>query len=167
MRIIHGDILTYLKSPRGAAVAHGVNCVNTMGSGVAKAIYNVYPEVKAEYHRFCANVSSRSLLGKVNPVKIERGVVFNCFTQEFYRGYSHYPNSHRFASPLAIECSLTNALTLTRREYGMGSLYVPLIGAGLGGLCLGEVVNAMIRADASVDSCELVLVTREDDLINL
>lgn len=31
-------------------IAQGVNCQNKMGSGVAKVIYERYPEVKKQYH---------------------------------------------------------------------------------------------------------------------
>lgn len=32
-------------------IMHQVNCQNVMGSGVAKAIYTKYPQVKSEFHK--------------------------------------------------------------------------------------------------------------------
>lgn len=32
-------------------IMHQVNCQNKMGAGVAKALYNTYPQVKTEYHQ--------------------------------------------------------------------------------------------------------------------
>ena len=32
-------------------IMHQVNCQNVMGSGVAKALYTKYPQVKLEFHK--------------------------------------------------------------------------------------------------------------------
>ena len=32
-------------------IMHQVNCQNVMGSGVAKALYTKYPQVKSEFHK--------------------------------------------------------------------------------------------------------------------
>lgn len=62
--IISGDLL----QAKEAAICHQVNCQNVMGSGVAKAIFTKWPEVKTEYHRFCNGRRPRDLLGKIQVV---------------------------------------------------------------------------------------------------
>lgn len=63
-----------------------VNCRSVMGSGVAKAIYTRWPEVKTEYHKFCRrSTSPYDLLGKVQLIDVEPGkAVANVFGQLNY-----------------------------------------------------------------------------------
>jgi O-acetyl-ADP-ribose deacetylase (regulator of RNase III) len=49
MRYVLQDITT-VTAP--AIIMHGVNCQRTMQSGIAKALYTKWPEVKEEYMRF-------------------------------------------------------------------------------------------------------------------
>ena len=55
-----GDLLE-----AGESIVHQVNCQNVMGSGVAKAIYTKWPEVKIEYHKYCDGINPHDLLGAV------------------------------------------------------------------------------------------------------
>lgn len=50
-------------------IAHGVNCQNKMGSGVAKSLYEKWEDVKIKYHRYCDNVPITKRLSTVEPVK--------------------------------------------------------------------------------------------------
>lgn len=70
-------------------IAHSVNCQNVMGSGVAKAIYTAYPEVKELYRQYAhqyqhSEYNKRELLGEVQGVKSKDKVIFNLFTQLNY-----------------------------------------------------------------------------------
>jgi O-acetyl-ADP-ribose deacetylase (regulator of RNase III) len=133
---VKGDIL---ESPYN--IAHGVNCQNAMGSGVAKAIYTKYPVVKESYRRLCENQSPESLLGKVQCVYSAsmNKSIFNLFTQLHY-GRDGKP----YASLIAIkECfSYLNTLLLYDNY-----LAIPKIGCGLGGL-RWEDVEPVIDASA-------------------
>ena len=53
-------------------IAHGVNCQNVMGSGVAKALYTKFPEVKERYHEFCNHVREQTRLGLIAGVYRQR-----------------------------------------------------------------------------------------------
>lgn len=80
--IISGDLL----QAKEAAICHQVNCQNVMGSGVAKAIFTKWPEVKTEYHRFCNGRRPRDLLGRIQVVNLSEfsagdKVVINIFGQ--------------------------------------------------------------------------------------
>lgn len=131
MRYNRKDITT-VAAP--ALIAHGVNCSNAMGSGVAKALYTKWPIVKDRYHDvyagFVAHGDAYDLLGNADFVEVEDGlIVANCFTQETY---GRAPN-YRYASPHAIKESLTLA-AYKACDIGLDKVYVPRIGSGLGGL---------------------------------
>ena len=103
-------------------IAHGVNCKNRMGSGVAKVLFDKYPDVKTEYHKFCKNLSF-SPLNYVQSINCNDKVVFNCFTQENY-GY----DGKRYVNYGAIVKCFTNLV-----ERGITKLAIPKIGCGLAG----------------------------------
>ncbi len=107
-------------------IAHGVNCQNTMGSGVARALYTQWPQVKSEYHKWGSMV-----LGAVQFVVIEPGlVVANCFTQEYYgRDFGK-----RYADPRAVRECLEEVAEYAQPEWGLREVHIPRIGCGLGGL---------------------------------
>ena len=72
-------------------IVHQVNCLGKMGSGVAKAIYTKYPEVKKEYLKFHKKEmkkasETRDLLGLVQFVDVYDGkIVANVFGQDKIR----------------------------------------------------------------------------------
>lgn len=127
---IQGNLLnTDIKS-----IAHGVNCQNVMGSGVAKAIYTKYPDVKKKYHLLHNELfpetinQTHELLGIVQPVICsEIRTVFNCFTQNYYgrdgRLYVSYP--------AISECF--KHLTELADIMGFEEIAIPRIGCGLAG----------------------------------
>ncbi len=82
-QVIKGDLLY----ANAAAICHQVNCRSAMGSGVAKAIYTKWPEVKTEYHKFCERFPNpKDLLGKIQVIPVNGGlqVVINIFGQLNY-----------------------------------------------------------------------------------
>ena len=106
-------------------IAHGVNCQNAMGSGVARAIYTQWPKVKSEYRR-----NGSMILGDTQFVEVEPGlVVVNCFTQEYYGR-----DGRRYASLQAIRETLEDASEYALDELGVREVHIPRIGCGLGGL---------------------------------
>lgn len=81
MYLITGDICVIEEG----LIMHQVNCQNVMGSGVAKALYEKYPAVKTEYHKFCAEYPKEQLLGSFQEVPVsDKLVVVNSFTQDKY-----------------------------------------------------------------------------------
>lgn len=130
-------------------IAHGVNCQNKMGSGVAKALFTKYPDVKKFYHLFIeanlTTIAERSkLLGKVQILIMpdEKRVV-NCFTQEFY-GY----DGKKYVNYDAIH-SCFEAL----RKTNIKEIAIPKIGCGLAG-GNWEVVSRIID-DATGDDLDV------------
>lgn len=125
MKYIQKDITTV---ERGI-IAHGVNCQHAMGSGVALAIRNKWPIV---YKKYMAAPKGKVMLGTSQLIEVgtpnsDSLFVANCYTQVFYgRGGGKY------ASAAAVEQSLRQ--TLTACDWYDLDLYLPKIGAGLGGL---------------------------------
>lgn len=124
-KYIKGDVTkTELKY-----IAHGVNCGNAMGFGVAKSISKTYPEVKEKYHAYASQFqvslyNRKMLLGDIQSVKTKGKVIYNLFTQ---LNYGH--DGKRYVSYKAIvDCfkDLTEALE--------GEIIaIPKIGSELGG----------------------------------
>ena len=127
-------------------IAHGVNCQGVMGSGVAKAIRNKWPEVYEIYRDL---PRGKGLLGVCNLVTLEQGRLYvaNCYTQVFY-GYNG-----RFASPDAIKSSL-ESVYMWAEHYKL-PIYLPKIGAGRGGLdWKTEVLPIIEYCDNSVNTVD-------------
>jgi len=121
-RYIKGDITeTELEY-----IAHGCNAQNVMGSGVAKALFTKWPEVKSYYHEHCNGheaIGYNIELGEVNVVDVGNKTIFNCFTQEFY-GY----DNKRYVNYAAIVKCFSAILDYTSSE---DKLAIPKIGCGL------------------------------------
>ncbi len=131
MRYEQKDITT-VESP--GLIAHGVNCQNAMGSGVARALYTQWPKVKSEYHQ-----RGSMILGDTQFVEVEPGlVVANCFTQEYYG------RDGRYASLRAVRESLEDAAKYALDELALNEVHMPRIGCGLGGLDWDEEVEPML-----------------------
>ena len=82
IKIVTGNILEATEK----YICQQVNCQGVMGAGVAKALYQKWPNIKQEYHSFCdSHFEPIELLGKVQivPVEINQYVV-NIFGQLDY-----------------------------------------------------------------------------------
>jgi O-acetyl-ADP-ribose deacetylase (regulator of RNase III) len=122
MKYIKKDI-TEVEGP--AIIAHGVNCQNVMGSGVAKALYTKWPQVKENYHEF-----GPKELGAFQIVPIYGNLqVANCFTQKYYGR-----DGKVYAEPSAIRKALGKVCEVASDLLGVTTIYIPRIGCGLGGL---------------------------------
>lgn len=112
-----GDIFT-----SGAeALGHGVNVKGAMGAGIAAQFSRRYPDMHKEYFELCLN-------GGLNPgdvyVYYAEPTVFNIASQD-------YPGPNARLSWLAI--GLGNMYS-EAVESMMGSIALPQIGCGIGGL---------------------------------
>ena len=113
-------------------IAHGVNCQNVMGSGVAKALFIKWPKVKESYHLYMDTYipecpkGGKDFLGFVDAVEVDdtKKVVFNCWTQENFG-----PADKQYVDYNAVkEC-----FTILTRHYNLSKLAIPKIGCGLAG----------------------------------
>ena len=85
--MLHYKVGNLLDAPQ-IYIAHQVNCQGVMGSGVAKAIKEKYPEAYEYYKGLCDASPSKELLGTSQEVYCKKGkrIVINLFGQQFY-GY--------------------------------------------------------------------------------
>lgn len=128
-------------------IAHGVNCKNAMGSGVAKVLFTKWPIIKEAYHEFCNERSIKGdyshLLGEIQEIMVnpEQGFI-NCFTQEQY-GY----DGKKYVSYDAI-FTCFQKISCKYKEVA-----IPRIGCGLAG-GNWEIVKKIIE-DAVEDRCHV------------
>ena len=65
---------------------HSVNCLGVMGSGVAKSVREIFPNVYEQYREICVKNKSLDLLGHTAIIKSDNRYIANMFTQERF-GY--------------------------------------------------------------------------------
>jgi len=88
IKYVEGNLLDALKNKDVDVIAHGCNCVNGFGSGIAKQIARRYAIVRDSYREYVsvhnAFLPPDNLLGKILSVDTKDGIVVNMFTQEDY-----------------------------------------------------------------------------------
>lgn len=147
-------------------VAHGCNCQGVMGSGVALAIRQRWPQVYKRYQEFVAAyrkdhhpdmsglLGTQQIINVTEPAMMQNSLfVANLFTQVFYGG-----DGKKYADLDAVTRSLETTLAFCK-----GSalpLYLPRIGCGLGGLSWDKEVGPALaglveKYDVDVYVCDL------------
>lgn len=131
-------------------IAHGVNCQNVMGSGVAKALFTKWWEVKARYH----GAAKRARLGLVQRVDRPTMTIFNCYTQDQY-GY----DGKRYVNYAAIvECFFDLKNQFETIPMSERILAIPKIGCGLAGgdwKIVEQLINDTVGDDLEIWVYEL------------
>lgn len=115
---IKGDLFT----TKDKIIAHGCNSHGVMGSGVAKIVKEKFPAAYEGYVN-----GDHHLLGTNIYVNCGDVVIANCITQ---KGYGS--TGDKFVSYDAVD-SCTKRLKVYCNRYGIDSISMPKIGAGLGG----------------------------------
>lgn len=135
MKYVKQDLLAV---DRGV-IAHGCNYVGVMGAGVAKMVRDKYPQAFKAYAMWLADFGSdrKNALGQMHYIPINENLwIANCITQ----GLASYDG--QLATPRAIQDSLGAAFGLAVQTEL--PLYMPKIGAGLGGLNWEQDVEPII-----------------------
>lgn len=150
IKIVTSDILNSTED----CICHQVNCRGVMGAGVAKAISDKWPLVKAMYAWYCKQQTNpNDLLGKIQTINVSKNQsVINIFGQLDYgrdknKRYTDY-------------AALTKAFDAIRGKFKSKSLAFPY---GFGcGLANGEwsIVNQMIETYFS--DFDVVIYLKED-----
>ena len=135
---VSGDLFVNLYNAK--AFAHGCNCQGSMGAGIAVGFRERYPEMYEQYRARCKAKPREFNLGDVWLWKAKgQPWVFNLGTQEgVWRARASYE---------AIETALTRMRDLADTE-GIGTIAIPRIGVGYGGLSWKEVREIVIRVFA-------------------
>lgn len=124
---VKGDLFTYLQP--GDGMIHGCNAQGVMGSGIALAVKNTYPGAFAEYRK--VEETQGLQLGSIIPYYDTTDMIWviNGITQNLYGR-----NGSRFVSYDAVTEVFENTRNYIERfQPGFKRLFLPLIGAGLGG----------------------------------
>jgi O-acetyl-ADP-ribose deacetylase (regulator of RNase III) len=146
MKTIKRDI-TGIKT---GVIIQQTNCQNAMRAGLARAIYEKWPIVKAKYHEFCDKYAvlypkhaDLMLLGEVQEITVQNDpkiIVINAFGQLDYGYSAHYGYNARFTDYAALRMAFrVISKNLANNEYLDENgdnlpIYIPrLIGAALGG----------------------------------
>lgn len=143
----NGDLLA-------AAVDALVNPVNTdgvMGKGLALQIKNAYPDVLAEYARAC---KQRELeIGRMHVVRRTASPTF----------VINFPTKKQWRHPSKLEYieSGLEDLIARVRELDIGSIAIPALGCGLGGLDWAEVRPHIVAACNALPEVRVVLFEPE------
>lgn len=139
VKIILGDVTKLLDSGAVELIAHGCNCQNIMGAGIAKTLKEKYPavfEADTEHHRL---FNKEYMLGtpsiaRVSPKGAEHGkrkLVANLYTQFNLGADAQYQHVMTAFTALNRYC----------KERTIERIAIPLIGAGIGGLDAAAVVS--------------------------
>ena len=129
IQTVYGNVLDFTEN---AVMIHGCNCQGVMGSGVALAVKEKYPEVFVKYYDLCATYDQDErfefLLGSIQPISIVPNyMIINAFTQFYFGTTTRHVNYEALVSSFEETNKLMNRLSTEL------TLYFPKIGAGLGG----------------------------------
>jgi O-acetyl-ADP-ribose deacetylase (regulator of RNase III) len=124
IEFVSGDL--FANRFQAQTLAHGCNCQGSMGAGIATGFRDRYPLMYEEYRRRCKAKPRQFNLGDAWLWKDDRQPwVFNLATQEgVWRARASYH---------AIESALQSMQNQAEEE-GIGSIAIPRIGTGYGGL---------------------------------
>ena len=140
VRFFNGDIFT----SDAPYLCHQVNCMGRMGSGIAKAIREKYPNVYHDYMTLClfSGKTSKQLLGSVLFSKSGNKTIVNMFAQEMYGRDRQYTDYSAFRT----------CLRHIRDNIPVGSTiaFPNGIGCGLGG-GNWEIILPMIEEELAKD----------------
>lgn len=88
IREAYGNLLDLVEEGHFDIIAHGCNCQNVMGAGLAKQIKDKYPQVEIADYRYWKEVGKRSkldMLGNFSYMPIENPngdfIIANLYTQ--------------------------------------------------------------------------------------
>jgi len=123
-KLYYGNVL----DTKCRIIGHGVNCKGVFGSGVAKSIADVYPEVRKKY--LLRYNRGGWKLGEVQIVEIPASNMWfvNMATQE---SYGREPNKVYVDYPSVGIC--LNKLLSFAEGNGLDCVAIPKIGCGLAG----------------------------------
>lgn len=114
-----GDLFT----SDAAVIGHGVNCCGVMGKGIAVAFKYAYPDMYEQYVKICA--LGLLIPGEVYLYRADDGkFIANMATQD-----KPGPNARYEWIVSAVGKTLDLA-----KDYGLSSVAIPRVGAGIGGL---------------------------------
>lgn len=121
-----GDLIKYAKSGY-CNIAHGCNCFNTMGAGIAKQIKKEFPSAYTEDCKTERGDETKLGIFSHSFNRDYEIYIFNLYTQYHFKGYNNInyqalENAFNCLNKFCIEQQITDEI-----------LGIPKIGAGLAG----------------------------------
>lgn len=175
LRYTQGDLVKNFKAKKYDAMAHGCNCFNTMGAGIAR---DVFDDLNGMYRQdLKTKEGDREKLGtfskqhyqvSVNPKRIVIG--YNAYTQ-----FTHWDPKDMLSYEAVLKCfeAINKDLVDFFKHRGVEgqfkvrpSLGIPLIGCGLARGDWSIVENLINRATPDID-VEVVIWDKETNPLYL
>jgi O-acetyl-ADP-ribose deacetylase (regulator of RNase III) len=145
INVVSGNIL----EAKADALVNTVNCIGVMGKGIALQFKQAFPENFKDYARACDKGKVRT--GKMFVHRTERmfnpKYIINFPTKRHWKAKSKLED---------IELGLEDLVRVVM-DLGIGSIAVPPLGSGLGGLNWEEVKRRIIDAFDEIPDVEVLL----------
>lgn len=161
LKTIKGDLIEYSDDKTGIFITHIVNSGNSMGSGIAKALFEKWSMVKSRYHQWFdgdkSHCTGHATLGNVQFVRVDDGYknqfVVNMIGQDYPGGHDFNINGKEIHLPpirlqslekcmLHVAESIFKAKTKTGIEY---RIVAPWFGCGLAGSSKKDILPLIQR----------------------
>lgn len=131
-----GDLIKAFQSGEVAAIGHQSNCFNTMGSGVALAVKNAFPEA---YEADCITIKGdKSKLGSMSCCMTPKGPIFNLYGQ-----YRYGKDGDLYTDYEALSSAMERMAFVLKMAEHDNPVGFPKIGCGTAG-GNWEIVSALI-----------------------
>lgn len=163
MKIVIGDLISAAKSGEVNIIAHGCNCQNTMGAGIAPVIAKAFPTA------FEADQSTQKgatyKLGTFSVGKEESGLlVYNLYTQLGFwgrkKGRRDLDYNALYNSLFAMAQDIRERFSVEDIVYKRVKVGIPKLGAGLAGgdwRVISRMVETIFEAEFGLDVTLYVL----------
>jgi O-acetyl-ADP-ribose deacetylase (regulator of RNase III) len=150
MEIIKGDLIKLALEGEAKIIVHGCNCFQAMGSGIAGALAEKFPEILAADRNY-ANWGDSSILATYSKARVTMSQEFNLNTlQNFVQTldnpftcinlYTQYRPGADFLPSL-----FSKGLQRLNRDFKRQTLWFPMIGCGIGGGDWATVMGEMVE----------------------
>ena len=142
-----GNLLTLFEQKEFDLIIHSMNCMNNMGSGIALAIAQKYPQTKESDDS--TSPLDINKLGTYIPIQTNDGVIINL--------YGQYIIGNRYGTPTSY-LALRNGLKELAKQYKGKKIGTYRLGCNRGGAdwnIVKEIIESTIAVDNDVSIVEL------------
>lgn len=148
-----GDLL---KQQDVDAIVNTVNCVGVMGKGIALQFKKKWPDNFKAYASAC----------KLKEVKLGKMFTFELGALATPRFIVNFPTKDHWRSASKIEDIESGLQSLVEHiaQFDIGSIAIPPLGCGLGGLPWSEVKPLIVKYLGSIENLEVRLFEPNDDI---
>lgn len=155
MQIIKGNLINLALSGEAKIIVHGCNCFHAMGSGIAGALAQRFPEIpmadfgteRGSVQKLTTYSVAKVTQELIKPYVSKRVTPFTCLNL-----YTQYRPGKDFLPSL-----FPKALQGLNREFKGQTLWFPLIGCGIAGADWTYVMTQMVEHLKDVDTRVVIL----------